>query len=84
MMNYSWGWPNHMWGWGIFSWLPNVLFWAVFIWVIVSLIKSFKSEGKHLPHDGVHETPLDIAKMRYAKGEITKKEFDEMKKDLKE
>lgn len=29
-----------------------------------------------------NETPLDILKKRYARGEITKEQFDEMKKDL--
>lgn len=61
---------------GYFGWFWMVLFWGAFIWLIVWLInKSREPEQKE-------KTPLQIAKERYAKGEITKKHFDEMKKDL--
>ena len=33
-------------------------------------------------HPQIHETPLEILKMRLAKGEITKKEFDNIKQDI--
>jgi putative membrane protein len=50
----------------------------VLIGIIINLIfgreKSAKREGETTPHE--------ISKKRYAKGEITKQEFEKMKKDL--
>lgn len=51
---------------------------ALIIWAIVSLIKHFS----HHPHDG-HNHAIDILKERYAKGEITREQFEIMKKDLR-
>ena len=80
-------WPMHRWdgpdmmGWGfgyggMFMWLIFLVVLAVAIYFIVVVAKN-KNLGGHAP-----ETPLEILKKRYAKGEITKEEFDRIKNDL--
>ena len=64
------------WGGGAFMWL--VLFLIVGV-LVYFLIRASAAGGSRLPQE---ETPLDILKKRYARGEITKEQFDEMKKDL--
>ena len=70
------------WGNGLgmgFGWVFMILFWALVVLGIVYLIKlilgSTKSEERP-------ETALDILKKRYARGEISKEEFEEKKKDI--
>ena len=41
-----------------------------------------QNSDRHHSESKDSETPIDILKKRYAKGEITKEEFDQMKKDL--
>jgi len=76
------GWPWYDFGWwgmGL-GMLLMIIFWAGLIalitWVIVKLVRSGQKQSS--------DSPLDIAKVRYAKGEITKKEFEKLKKDLGE
>ena len=57
-------------------WLIVLVLVGVAIYFMLQVSKS-KSSG-----DSIIETPLDILKKRYAKGEIDKEEFDRKKKDL--
>jgi len=69
MMNYGFGYG------GIFMWLIFLIVLGVVVYFIVQASKK-NVNGE------VQETSLDILKKRYAKGEITKEEFDRMKKDI--
>ena len=59
------------------------LMWIIFLIligvVIYFIVQSTKSKT---PESSPRETPMDILKKRYAKGEITKEEFDQAKRDL--
>ncbi|MFQ6032847.1 MAG: SHOCT domain-containing protein [Candidatus Zixiibacteriota bacterium] len=75
-----WGHEEMMWGFG--GWFMMV-FWIVVIVGIVFLVKWLIQPGRtggQAPQK--EETPLDILKKRYARGEIDKEEFEQKKKDL--
>ncbi len=67
-----------MMGWGM---LVVGLGWVLVIIAIMALVVwAVRSTQAHAIASG--ESALDILKMRYAKGEITKEQFDSMKRDL--
>ena len=75
-MHDGWGW------WMVFGGIWMLLFWIAVIWLVVWGIRSLvRREG---PKSGTPEKrdPLEIAKERYAKGQISKEEFDQIKKDI--
>jgi len=70
-----WPWGTSM-GWWMVVWM--VVFWGgligLIVWGIIKLAGRRDSAPKR--------DPLNIAKERYAKGEISREEFEQIKKDL--
>ena len=68
-------------GYGLFGWLMMLLFWILIIVGTALIIRWLVTEtGSRSAAAG--DTTLDILKRRYAKGEITKDQFEAMKRDL--
>lgn len=74
MMNWGMGF-----GFGL-NWLFIIVFWILIIFAIVALIRGVS--GERYERREKEKTALDILKERYAKGEISKAEFEEKKRDL--
>ncbi|MEW6333483.1 MAG: SHOCT domain-containing protein [Thermodesulfobacteriota bacterium] len=70
MMHYGFGYG------GMFMW---IIFLIVVGFLIYFIVQAQKGKDQTLTHS---ESPLDILKRRYAKGEITKDEYDRMRKDM--
>ena len=86
-------WGGQYGGWGMMGpgmmgslgwmWLMPV-FWilllGLIIWAVVALVRGL-SESRDSDSSKA-DSPLEILKSRYAKGDITKEEYEEKKKDL--
>ena len=64
--------------WMAFGWVWMVIFWGGLIALIVWGIKKLTERGGSTSKSN----PLDIAKERYANGEISREEFEQIKKGL--
>ncbi len=89
------GWCGRVFGgmgtWGIFGPIFNLLFAVgliigfvmLAIWAVRRLSSGSTGTGRQMRQSGRAQTPLDILDARYARGEITRDEYQEMKADLK-
>ncbi len=59
-----------------------LIVWVVIIALIVWGVTALAKRGTSASGTAQKRNPLDIAKERYAKGEISKEEFEEIKKGL--
>ena len=76
----KWGYNSFGLLWKVKIILFKILVLSALILLIIWLYKQIK--GPQAQESALIESPLDILKKRYAKGEIDKKEFEEKKKDL--
>ena len=80
------GWNgNHMDGWGWGAWLlmsiSMVLFWGSVVAVGILFFRSTARSHDH-SHSEVGSPALNIARDRYARGEISEEEFERIKAGL--
>lgn len=84
------GWQGDGWGMmGGFGWgglmgigaVVMIVFWGLVIWGIVLLVRGLAS-GVGGGESSRQDSALEILKRRYVRGEISKEEFEDKKKDL--
>jgi len=63
---------------GWFGGIGMIIFWVIFlsltVWLVFTLVRNTRNEPS--------SKALDIVKERYAKGEISKDEYDQYRKNL--
>jgi putative membrane protein len=71
-------WRGHMgeWGWGMGG-VGMLVYWALLALFFVLLVKYATGSGREKENSA-----LDIIKRRYARGEINREEFEQLKRDL--
>ena len=65
-------------GWMIFGGIAMILFWAGLIALVVWGTNKLTGHSGSIGKQG----PLDIVRERYARGEISREEYEQIKKDL--
>jgi len=58
------------------------LFWALVVGLVIWLVTRYLNGGVQTGTEPQQLSALDILKARYASGELTRQEFDRMKKDV--
>jgi len=66
-------------GWSmLFGGIGMLIFWGGIIALVIWGVSRLTKHG----HSATRNNPLDIARERYARGEINKEQFEQIKKDL--
>ncbi len=66
----------------MFGGLLMLAFWVLIIVGVIWLVVTLTRSGQGVASASSATKPLDTLRERYAKGEITKEQFEEIKRDL--
>ena len=61
-----------------------MIFWWILIIAVILIVIRMIAKSSMKQSGSQDESPLEILKRRYSKGEITKEEYEEGKNDLKD
>lgn len=68
------------WGWWLFMVPMMLVFWGGLIWLVVWLVRQ--SSGGASQASSRETDAVELARRRYARGEISREEFDQIRRDL--
>lgn len=76
-------WMHDAWGagWGV-GMLVMMTFWVAVLAALVLLIRAFFEPRARIAGGPTDDSPLDILKKRFARGEIDHDEFEKRKRDI--
>ncbi len=81
MMTMDWGQMPWFWGMGMVLGMAAVLlFWVLVLVGLVLLVRWLWMQA--WPNTKAEDSALEILKRRYARGEITREEFEAIRRDL--
>jgi putative membrane protein len=75
-MEDGWGW------WMVMGWLWMIAFWGLIIWAILTLVSRFGGRDRSVPSQAAEASAVEILERRYARGELSHEEFEEMRRRL--
>ena len=80
---HDWDWGAGGWLWMLFMMIFGVAVLAILIWAGFKLMAGNSGAGPGMRYPNIPEQPLEIARKRYAAGDITKEQLEEIERTLR-
>lgn len=80
MMDWNWGWGTMM-----FGGLGMLVFWSLVLGLVVFAVRGLAGSGNNAPNSTQSSSPptaLELLQARYARGEISREEYETIRRDL--